>query len=146
MSSKKPSFPHKNPFKSQEAKGLLQSSEPSLLGPQGKNHPKSPAPASHDPNRKKCCLGCYRYTKIALTDSLKDAIPSLFERFSGCTVWNLAFPYGLSRMKSSSSDAVHQCPLRRIFAYLIHHGILILGYDRSSGQNANQNVKSALSQ
>ena len=81
MSSKKPnepSFPHKNPFKSQEAKGLLQSSEPSLPGPQGKNHPKSSALASHDPNRKKCCLGCYRYTKIALTDSLKDAIPSLF--------------------------------------------------------------------
>ena len=27
-----PSFPHKNPYKSQEAKGLLQSSEPNLAG------------------------------------------------------------------------------------------------------------------
>ena len=52
------------------------------------------------------------------------------------------------RMKSFSVLMQSISPLRRIFAYLIHHGILMRGYDRSdcSGQNANQNVKSALSQ
>ena len=74
MASKKP-----NPFKSQIAKGLLQSSEPTLPSPQGTHHPKSSALASHDANRDKCCIWCYRFTKIALTNTLKDAIPSLFD-------------------------------------------------------------------
>ena len=75
MASKKP-----NPFKSQIAKGLLQSSEPTLPSPQGTHHPKSSALASHDANRDKCCIRCYRFTKIALTNTLKDAIPSLFDQ------------------------------------------------------------------
>ena len=76
-----PSLPPKNPFKSQEAKGQLQSSEPRLPHAQGDNHPKSAAPISnHDKNRLKCCLVCFLWCdEFVLNDTLKAGIHSLFE-------------------------------------------------------------------
>ena len=68
-----------NPFQSQK-RGELQSSEPSLpnWGGQGASHPMTAAPTSHDTNRVKCCLICWRWAKFALPDSVKTEIPTLF--------------------------------------------------------------------
>ena len=66
-----------NPFKSQEKLGEIQTSEPSLMTAQGKNHPKTSA--SHEKNRLKACVVCWIFTKIPLNDSLKTEIQKLFE-------------------------------------------------------------------
>ena len=71
--------PGKNPIKREIQQGLVQSSEPSLPSPQGTHHPKTPAVASHDANRLKCCIVCWRWTKIALPDGLKTEIQNLFD-------------------------------------------------------------------
>ena len=68
----------KNPFKSQENLGLLQSSEPSLPDPRGASHPKSKSATSHDQKRLKCCLVCWRWADNVLNDTLKAGIHSLF--------------------------------------------------------------------
>ena len=73
-----PALPQKNPFKSLEKKGELQSSEPSLPHAQGDSHPKSAAPSSHDLNRAKCCILCWTWTPYVLNDKLKTGIHSLF--------------------------------------------------------------------
>ena len=49
------------------------------LGPQGDSHPKTAAIPSHDKNRLKCCLVCWRYcNEFVLNDTLKTGIHSLF--------------------------------------------------------------------
>ena len=69
--------PQKNPMKSQEAKGVLQSAEPSLPHPQGDNHPKSAVVLSHDKSRVKCCVVCWKWATFALPDSLRPAVHDL---------------------------------------------------------------------
>ena len=64
-----------NPFKSQEKLGEIQTSEPSLMTAQGKNHPKTSA--SHEKNRLKVCVVCWIFTKIPLNNSLKTEIEKL---------------------------------------------------------------------
>ena len=73
-----PNMPQKNPYKSQMAKGLIQTSEPSLPHPQGATHPMAAAPSSHDLNREKCCILCWTWTPHVLNDKLKTGINSLF--------------------------------------------------------------------
>ena len=70
--------PGKNPYKREIQLGQVQGSEPSLPSPQGTHHPKKPAAVSHDANRNKCCLICFRWTNVVLPDGLKSEIPSLF--------------------------------------------------------------------
>ena len=101
------------------AKGLLQSSEPNLSSPQGDTHPKTAALTSHDKNRDKCCLVCWRWTKMALNDSLKDGIKNLFsvnfdytDRRIPLGICNTCrrglYDYNKSKVNSKNLELVHR--------------------------------------